>query len=155
MEEIRIHYQLLKSWKELPKEDQHLVVQAFEIAEKAYAPYSNFKVGAVVLLENGTIVAGNNQENSAFPSGTCAERTALFYAGANHPEQIIQKIVVCAKGEFTSFDSILSPCGGCRQVMLESEMRQSHPIEVILVSKNEQTICLRSVTDLLPFAFKK
>lgn len=155
MEELRIQYDLLNSWKELSEQDINLVEKAYQIAEKAYAPYSEFHVGASVLLEDGTVILGNNQENAAFPSGTCAERTALFYTGANYPDKKILKIVVVAKGEFTDFDSILSPCGGCRQVMLESEQRQDEPIEVILVSQNEKTIRLKSVRDLLPFAFVK
>lgn len=153
MKELHISYDLFESWKDLSQEDQLLVNKAYEIATKAYAPYSKFHVGASVLLEDGTIVLGNNQENVAFPSGTCAERTALFYAGANHSDQKIIKIVIVAKGEFADLESVLSPCGGCRQVMLESEMRQDTPIEVILVSQNEKTIRLKSVADLLPFAF--
>lgn len=155
MEELRIQYNLLNSWKELSEQDKLLVEKAYQIAEKAYAPYSHFHVGASVLLEDGTVVLGNNQENVAFPSGTCAERTALFYAGANFPDKEIFKIVIVAKGELTDFENILSPCGGCRQVMLESEQRQNKPIEVILVSQNEKTILLKSVKDLLPFAFVK
>lgn len=153
MKELHISYDLFESWKDLSQEDQLLVNKAYEIAAKAYAPYSKFHVGASVLLEDGTIVLGNNQENVAFPSGTCAERTALFYAGANHSDKKIIKIVIVAKGEFADLESVLSPCGGCRQVMLESEMRQDTPIEVILVSQNEKTIRLKSVADLLPFAF--
>lgn len=153
MEELRIQYQLLDSWKQLPDDEKELVEKAYEISAKAYAPYSGFHVGACLLLEDGTIVLGNNQENAAFPSGTCAERTALFYAGANFPDKKIKTLVVVAKGDFVDFESVLSPCGGCRQVMLESETRQETPIKVILVSQNERTIALNSVGDLLPFAF--
>lgn len=153
MKELSINYELFDTWKDLSQDDQILVQKAYEIAQKAYAPYSKFHVGASVLLEDGSIVLGNNQENVAFPSGTCAERTALFYAGANFPDKKIIKIVVVAKGEFADLESVLSPCGGCRQVMLESELRQETPIEVILVSQNEKTIRLKSVKDLLPFAF--
>ncbi|MBX2948306.1 MAG: cytidine deaminase [Crocinitomicaceae bacterium] len=153
MEELRIQYQSLDSWKQLPDEEKELVEKAYGASEKAYAPYSNFNVGACLLLEDGTTVLGNNQENAAFPSGTCAERTALFYAGANFPDKKIKTLVVVAKGDFVDIDRILSPCGGCRQVMLESEKRQETPIKVILVSQNERTIALNSVSDLLPFAF--
>ncbi len=153
MKELIIRYAYLDSWKELPEEDKELVGKAYQASEKAYAPYSNFFVGASVLLEDGTIVLGNNQENAAFPSGTCAERTAVFYAGANFPDKKIKKIAVVAKGDFADPDSLLSPCGGCRQVMLESEQRQDEPIEIILVSGNERTVRLKSVRDLLPFAF--
>lgn len=153
MEELHIRYDLYASWRELPEDEQELVNKAYEIASKAYAPYSQFYVGASVLLSNGTVVLGSNQENVAFPSGICAERTALFYAGANFSGEKILKIVVVAKGELTDFDSLLSPCGGCRQVMLESEQRQNAPIEILLVSQNEKTIRLKSAKDLLPFAF--
>lgn len=153
MKELIIRYTYLDSWKELPAEDQILVEKAYQAAEKAYAPYSGFFVGASVLLEDGTVVQGNNQENAAFPSGICAERTALFYAGATYPDKKILKIVVVAKGDFADMESLLSPCGGCRQVMLESEERQNEPIEVILVSQNEKTVLLKTVRDLLPFAF--
>lgn len=153
--EFVIKYNVISSWKDLNEVDRNLVEQAYEIAQKAYAPYSNFHVGAALLMEDGSVITGNNQENAAFPSGTCAERTALFYAGANYPSKKIKKIVVVAKGDFVSPDSILSPCGSCRQVMLESESRQKEPIEVLLVSQNEKVIHLKSVVDLLPFAFNK
>ena len=153
MKEFVVRYIYLDSWKNLPEDEKTLVEQAYNIAEKAYAPYSKFYVGASVLLEDGTVVLGSNQENIAFPSGTCAERTALFYAGANFPDKKIKKIVVVAKGDFVDTENVLSPCGSCRQVMLESEQRQKEPIEVILVSQNEKTIRLKQVQDLLPFAF--
>lgn len=155
MEEIRIQYTSFNSWKELAEDEQGLVEQAYLAASKAYAPYSKFHVGAAVLLEDGTIVLGSNQENAAFPSGLCAERTALFYAGANYPDKKILKLIIVATGDFVKMETILSPCGGCRQVMMESEQRQTTPIKVILVSQNEKTIVLNSVKDLLPFAFLK
>lgn len=144
---------MLDHWLELSQEDQQLVEKAYSISEKAYAPYSKFHVGAAVLLENNEIVLGSNQENIAFPSGLCAERVALFYAGANFPQQIVKKIVIVAKGDLVPMDKILSPCGGCRQVMLETEVRQKTPYEVILVSQNGQTIIFNAAIDLLPFAF--
>jgi len=153
MQELKISYKLLDTWKELPTEDQELVTQAYKTAEKAYAPYSNFFVGAIVQFDDKSTLCGNNQENIAFPSGLCAERTVLFYAGANFPEKKIKKIVVVGHGELTNTDSLLSPCGACRQVMIESEQRQNREIEVIIVSQNNKTICIKSCSNLLPFAF--
>ena len=155
MSELRIQYDSLNSWKDLPEDEQELVQKAFGVAENAYAPYSKFHVGAAALLEDGTVVLGSNQENIAFPSGLCAERTALFYAGANYPNLKINKLIIVAKGNFVTMETLLSPCGSCRQVMMESETRQNAPIRVILVSQNEKTLCLNSVHDLLPFAFIK
>jgi cytidine deaminase len=152
--QIIIKYSEFSSWKELSDKELKMVDLAYSICEKAYAPYSKFQVGASILLSNGEIVSGNNQENIAYPSGLCAERVALFYAGANFPNHSIQTIVVVAKGDLLPIDKILSPCGSCRQVMLESETRQNNvPIRVILVSQNERTIVFDSVYDLLPLAF--
>lgn len=146
-------YQLFDSWQELNDSDKSLVNKAYSICEKAYAPYSKFKVGASVLLDNGEIILGNNQENIAYPSGLCAERVALFYLGANFPDQEVKTLCIVAEGDLLPFDQILSPCGSCRQVMLETETRQKNPFRVILVSQNKRTIIFSSAKDLLPFAF--
>lgn len=148
-----IDYSLYDNWKELSQEDQNLVEKAYEICKDAYAPYSKFKVGAAVKLSNGQIVLGSNQENMAYPSGLCAERTALFYAGANFPDDTVETICIVAKGDLLPKDQLLSPCGACRQVMLETEMRQTRLYRVILVSQNNKTIVFNSAKDLLPFAF--
>ncbi|MEN9303118.1 MAG: hypothetical protein RL264_1547 [Bacteroidota bacterium] len=152
-EKYHFEYSLLSNWKELEDEDKMLVEKAFEAMEIAYAPYSKFRVGAAALLENNEIVKGNNQENVAYPSGICAERVALFYAGANFPDQKILKLAIVARGELMRPEQLLSPCGGCRQVMLESENRQNRPIKVILVNQDARTIVVNSVADLLPFGF--
>ena len=130
-----------------------MVEKAYSMCEQAYAPYSHFQVGATLLLSNGEIVSGNNQENIAYPSGLCAERVALFFAGANFPTEKVESIVVVAKGDLVSFDKLLSPCGSCRQVLMESEMRQNKNIRVVLVSQNGRTTVFNSILDLLPFAF--
>lgn len=150
---ITLNYQDLEDYTLLEAGDIALVEKAYGIAEKAYAPYSEFKVGAAVLLANGEVVLGSNQENIAYPSGLCAERVALFYAGANFSDQAVNTIAIVAKGDLLPFDKVLSPCGGCRQVMLESEIRQQEPFRVILVSQNKRTIVFSSAKDLLPFAF--
>jgi cytidine deaminase len=146
------------TYKNLPLEsldgnDILLVEKALSGMDNAYAPYSNFKVGASVKLENGEIVVGNNQENIAYPSGLCAERVALFYVGANYPNETIETICIVAKGDLIPVDSVLAPCGSCRQVMIESEKRQSKPIRVILVNQNKTVVVIETVKHFLPFIF--
>lgn len=150
---LALEYEDFADYSELPELEQNLVEKAFSISNDAYAPYSNFKVGAAVLLGNGEVVLGSNQENIAYPSGLCAERVALFYTGANYPNETIKLLVIVAKGDLLPFDKILSPCGSCRQVLVESESRQTEPFQVILVSQNRRTIRFSSAKDLLPFAF--
>jgi len=153
MKEFSFQYTMLNSYTELGAEDLNLVERAFNACSKAYAPYSKFHVGASVLLENGEIVEGNNQENIAYPSGLCAERVALFWVGANFPETKVRTLAIVAKGDLLPVDHILSPCGGCRQVMLETELRQDVPYRIIIVSQNNRTMIFNSAKDLLPFSF--
>jgi cytidine deaminase len=154
MEKIHsITYTLKNDWSELSVIDQDMIVEAFEACENAYAPYSHFKVGASVLLKNGQVVLGSNQENIAYPSGLCAERVALFAVGANYPKESIATIYIVAKGDLLPFEKILAPCGGCRQVMVESEIRQNEPYRVVLVSQNRKTLIFNTAKDLLPFSF--
>ena len=140
---------------ELPSDIIELMEQAIEARQKAYAPYSKFYVGAAILLDNGEIIIGSNQENASYPSGLCAERVALFYAGANYPEDPIVKICIVAEGDLMPSGALLSPCGSCRQVMLESEARQNNSIEVLLVQRSGEILILDSVQNLLPFGFTK
>lgn len=148
-----ITYLLQNDWTELSDLDQKMIEKAFEACENAYAPYSKFKVGASVLLKNGQVVIGSNQENIAYPSGLCAERVALFHVGANFPNELIDTIFIVAKGDLLPFEKILAPCGGCRQVMVESEIRQNEPYRVVLVSQNRKTLIFNAAKDLLPFSF--
>lgn len=150
---IELEYEQFDSWKELQPKDQSLVEAAKSIMEDAYAPYSQFKVGAAVLLSNGTVIKGSNQENIAYPSGLCAERVALFYAGANFPKEKVETLCIVAEGDLVDVETILSPCGGCRQVMVETELRQKQTYRVILVSQNQVTIVFRAASQLLPLAF--
>lgn len=150
---LTIEYQEFESWKTLDTAEQELVHKAYEICAKAYAPYSKFLVGAVALLENGKLVTGNNQENIAYPSGLCAERVTLFYAGANYPDVPVKTLVIVAKGDLIKPDDCVSPCGSCRQVIAESEFRQQKPIRVLLVSESGRTFVFERGTDLLVFAF--
>lgn len=148
-----ITYAIYPHYSDLSAIEQELVAKAYEASESAYAPYSQFQVGAALLLEDGQIIAGSNQENIAYPSGLCAERVALFYAGANHPGKTIQTLVVVAKGDLVEPDECISPCGSCRQVMAQSEFRQQQPIRLILVAQTGKTFVFDKATDLLVFPF--
>lgn len=136
---------------ELSAEYRNLYEAAYRAAENAYAPYSRFHVGAAVLLENGAVVAGNNQENAAYPSGLCAERTALFYAGARYPDSAVQMLAVAAMKDGKRLDGI-TPCGACRQVMLEAEQRFGRPM-VVLLCGNQGVSVVLSAKSLLPLCF--
>ena len=151
--EYSFKFQLYPNLESLPTIDISVVSKAFEAMEKAYAPYSKFKVGAALLLEDGQIIQGNNQENIAYPSGLCAERIALFHANAQFPEIAVELICIVAKGDLMPISQLISPCGACRQVMLESENRQNKPIRIILVNQDNRTMCIDSVQNLLPFGF--
>ena len=151
--EYSFKFQLYPNLESLPTIDISIVNKAFEAMEKAYAPYSKFKVGAALLLEDGQIIQGNNQENIAYPSGLCAERIALFHANAQFTEIAVELICIVAKGDLMPISQLISPCGACRQVMLESENRQNKPIRIILVNQDNRTMCIDSVQNLLPFGF--
>jgi cytidine deaminase len=127
-----------------------LITLAEENLSNAYAPYSNFKVSAVCKMANDKNISGTNQENGAYPSGLCAERVAVFAAKSNYPDQNIDKIVITTE-QSTEFP--VSPCGACRQVLIEYEITQNQPIELILKSGNSKIWHFKSVKDILPFAF--
>ena len=139
--------------EELTEEQQKLLQSAMDAAMDAYAPYSGYKVGAAVLLLNGECIRGNNQENAAYPSGLCAERVAIFYAGARHPEVPVKAIAIAAKREGSFQEEPVAPCGGCRQVLYEKETQGKVPMEIILYGSKKIQI-LKQVTDLLPLPFK-
>tara|TARA_B100001758_G_C18394574_1_gene605079 strand:- start:692 stop:1180 length:489 start_codon:yes stop_codon:yes gene_type:complete len=141
-------------FSEIEKKDQELIVNAKKAFESAYAPYSGFMVGASILLENGEIINGSNQENVAYPSGLCAERVAMFYVGARFPDVKINTIAVSVYSKDFEINDVISPCGACRQVMAEYEEKQQKPIRVILHSPNEEVLIANRVQDLLPFMFK-
>ena len=139
---------------ELSEKEQQLVDNAKSALKTAYAPYSGFLVGASVLLENGEIINGSNQENVAYPSGLCAERVALFYAGARYPDVKVKKIAVSVLSKNFEVTEVVSPCGACRQVMAEYEEKQEEAIKVILHSPTDEVLIANTVEDLLPFMFK-
>lgn len=148
-------FAIVDHFEELDAESKYLTHKAKDALHHAYAPYSRFMVSAAVLLENGTIVTGTNQENAAYPSGMCAERVALYAVAALHPEQPISKISVVAKRKSGKDLVPVTPCGACRQVMLEFETRQEKPIEVIMQSEEHQWVKAASAAALLPFCFNK
>lgn len=148
---IEINYMEYDSEKELEAQDQTLLKSAQNNLQNAYAPYSQFKVSALVKLAGNTHVLGTNQENAAYPSGLCAERVAVFSAKATHPEKEVEKIfIVTEQGNELPF----SPCGACRQALIEYEMTQKKPIQVLLKSGKSKIWKFNSVRDLLPFAFE-
>lgn len=148
---IEIKYQFAQL-DELSKEEQVLVEKAKIATKNSYANYSHFHVGAACQLSDGSIMIGANQENAAFPSGLCAERTAVFAAQANHPELSIQTIAIAANNKYGFLKDPISPCGACRQVILEIEDRYKHPVRILLYG-TEGIYCFNSIKDLLPFCF--
>ena len=150
--EIRIHIEEFSSSEKLPETDQRLVTEAIKAISSAYAPYSGFSVGAAVLLANGAIITGNNQENAAYPSGVCAERVAISYASASYPDQKIKTIAIAAFLDKQPSKEPVPPCGFCRQVMIETEIKQDSPLRVILYGKNQIQI-IENARQLLPLYF--
>ena len=141
-------------WDELNDEQREVVAVAKEQTQNSYFPYSGYHVGAAAKLANGVIMRGANQENAAYPSGLCAERTALFAAGAQYPEEAVTKLAIACytDGHFTKEPG--SPCGACRQVMLETEHRYDGKMEVLLYGEDEIFV-FESAADLLPLIFVK
>ncbi|NER10462.1 cytidine deaminase [Muriicola jejuensis] len=144
-----------ESEAELPPEDASLLQAALKAQEDAYAPYSEFKVGAAVLLVNGEVVIGNNQENASYPSGLCAERVAVFHAGARYPGVPILKIAIAAGSSEKPLTKPAAPCGNCRQSIFEYENKQDRPIELLLLGGAGKVYKCPSVQGLLPLAFGK
>lgn len=157
MKEISVSSKLrvFDSFEELPLVDQKLMLKAVEARKKAYAPYSKFKVGAAIELDNGQIVVGSNQENAAYPSGLCAERVAVFQAGSIYPEAVIQKIFITATSDHHPTTVPVPPCGGCRQSISEYESRQSTPIQIYFMGESGEIYHSSSLKNLLPFSFEK
>ena len=145
---------MVYAYEELSEEYKRLVDEAKNATQNAYAPYSEFNVGAAVLLENGEMVSGTNQENAAYPSGLCAERVTMFYANSKYPNVAPKALAIAtfAGGDF--LDEPITPCGACRQVLLESEMRYGVDIDVLLFGRKGGYV-VKSVKALLPLAFDK
>ncbi|MDR0371254.1 MAG: cytidine deaminase [Prevotellaceae bacterium] len=142
------------SYNELDNTAQHLINKAKEQTKTSYSPYSSFRVGAAVLLENGEIVTGSNQENAAYPSGICAERVAIFYANAQYPDVPVKAIAIAGYTNGKYVQLPITPCGACRQVLLETEIRFEKDIKIFLYG--EEHVCmLNNVKELLPLSFVK
>jgi cytidine deaminase len=138
--------------EELSETEKVLVKKAKEASERAYAPYSKFLVGAALLLENGEIITGNNQENAAYSSGICAERTAMFYANATYPDVPVQVLAIAAQNENGFLPEPIAPCGACRQALLETENRFGKDLRILLYGTKE-IVLIESVKVLLPLSF--
>jgi cytidine deaminase len=151
---LQIKYTEHDTTVNLPEGDIQLIIRARKVAQHAYAPYSGYRVGAAVLLGNGIIITGNNQENAAYPSGLCAERTALFYAASQYPDIPIVAIAVSTLNHSTTRSGSAKPCGACRQVMAEYEDLAGKPLHILLDS-SEKVLVLDGIDNLLPLRFRK
>lgn len=150
--EIKIAYLEYKSVGQLEAADRELAEAAIQATEGSYAPYSKFNVGAAVRLDNGLIIKGSNQENAAYPSGLCAERTAMFYASAAYPENAMISIAIAAGQEGRICNSPATPCGACRQVMAQYQTKGGRPMSIILVGA-DKIWKFSKVDDILPLIF--
>ena len=157
MKEINITatFTAFDSLSDLPNDVQSLMHEAVEIRKNAYAPYSNFRVGTAILLDNGKIILGSNQENAAFPSGLCAERVAIYHAGSVYPNAKIVKMAISAASDSNTTDAPIPPCGACRQSIAEYEFKQETPIEIYFMGEIGAIYKSDSLKNLLPFAFDK
>lgn len=150
---IKTELDVYNDFSELPEPVQELMKAAFEARELAYAPYSQFHVGASILLDSGEIIRGNNQENAAYPSGLCAERTAIYYAGANFPDAKIKMIAISAKANAKETLDPIPPCGACRQAIAEYEVKQQQSIEIYFMGDRGKIFKSNSLQNLLPLLF--
>lgn len=138
---------------ELSDVDKNLMKVAVEATKTAYAPYSGFNVGAALLMEDGSIIIGNNQENAAYPSGMCAERVAIWKAGSSFPNKKVKKIAITAVSSNKQLDKPVGPCGACRQTLLEYEINQKEDVEVFFMGEIGNVVKTSSIASLLPFSF--
>jgi len=153
--ELKTQITIFDSVEELPTIVKGLMNKAIEAKQNAYAPYSKFKVGAAMLLEDGTIITGNNQENAAYPSGMCAERVAIWKVSSDFPNKKILKLAISASSSSQILKEPVAPCGACRQTLSEYEIKQKDKIEVYFMGEVGEIIKTESVLDLLPIAFDK
>lgn len=157
MKEISIttQFKVYDSTQDLPNDIQDLMTHAVAVRKNAYAPYSKFRVGVAIVLDNGKIVLGSNQENAAYPSGLCAERVAIFHAGAVYPEAKILKMAITAASDSNQSTTPIPPCGSCRQSIAEYEIKQDTPIEIYFMGEIGTIYKSESIKNLLPFMFDK
>lgn len=157
MKEVKIEsiIQVYDSFDELPEDIASLMDKAIAIRLKSYSPYSNFSVGAAILLDNGEVITGNNQENASYPSGLCAERTAIYYAGSQYPDAKILKMALTAGSKLKPTITPIPPCGACRQAIAEYEVKQDSPIEIYFMGETGKVAKSSSLANLLPLVFDK
>ena len=153
MNELKITAKIqVCTYDELKISEKNLIDKAKDAVKQSYSPYSHFQVGAAVLLNSGDIIQGSNQENAAFPSGLCAERTALFYANSQFPQNAVEIIAIAAFSNNNFTEEPITPCGACRQVMIEAQNRFKHPIRLLLYGKKKIFI-IDDITAILPLSF--
>lgn len=157
MQELKVETKLVvfDSINELNAQEQKWMLKAIEARKKAYAPYSNFQVGAALVLDNQEVLEGSNQENAAYPSGLCAERVVIFYAGANYPSNKVTKIFISASSTEKETITPIPPCGACRQSIAEYEIKQDSNIEIYFMGAKGAVYKSHSLKNLLPFLFDK
>tara|TARA_R110002012_G_scaffold51138_1_gene132201 strand:- start:93906 stop:94388 length:483 start_codon:yes stop_codon:yes gene_type:complete len=157
MKEIKIEsiLQVYDNFNELPEYVSSLMTKAIEARSRAYAPYSNFSVGAALLLDNGEVITGNNQENASYPSGLCAERTAIYYAGSQFPNSKVVRMAITAGSKMKQTTSPIPPCGACRQAIAEYEVKQNAPIEIYFMGETGKVVKSDSLANLLPLIFDR
>lgn len=153
--EIKTEITVFNNIDELPISIKVLMEKAINIKQTAYVPYSKFKVGAAILLENGLIVTGNNQENAAYPSGMCAERVAIWKSASEYPKEKIVALAISASSGNQTVKEPVAPCGACRQALLEYEVNQNNPIPIYFMGEVGKVIMTNAVADLLPISFDK
>lgn len=150
---ISFELEVFDTLEDLDHQDQTLMRSAIEARKNAYAPYSKFLVGAAVLLENGTMVIGSNQENASYPSGLCAERVAVFHAGSKYPGISIKSIAITAMSRNHLVDTPAAPCGNCRQAISEYEFKQKEPISILMMGERGEVHKCNALADILPLGF--
>jgi cytidine deaminase len=155
MKEVKLEtvLEVYENLQELPESIQTLMTTAIEVRNSAYSPYSKFNVGAAILMDNGEVVAGSNQENASYPSGLCAERTAIYYANAKYPNAKMQIMALSASSQTKVTDKPIPPCGACRQAIAEYEIKQNEPIQIYFMGAQGKVVKSASLANLLPLIF--
>ncbi|MFT5216534.1 MAG: cytidine deaminase [Glaciecola sp.] len=157
MKEVKVEstFFVFDDLKDIPSDVQQLMQNASEARDNAYAPYSKFHVGTAILLDNDEVVTGSNQENASYPSGLCAERTAIYYSGAKYPKAKILKMAIIAGSTKNITSKPIPPCGACRQAIAEYEVKQESPIEIYFMGETGKVVKSNSLANLLPLLFDK
>jgi cytidine deaminase len=157
MKEVKLEstFTVFDNLDELPSDISALMQEAIEARKNAYVPYSKFSVGAAILMENNEIITGNNQENASYPSGLCAERTAIYYAGAKFPDAKIIRMTITAGSRDKQTVTPIPPCGACRQAIAEYEVKQENPIEIYFMGETGKVVKSNSLANLLPLVFDR